>query len=541
VYTNATANPDVSLAGDTTQAQWYTGPADQPVTLNISIVYSGNTVSFYMNGTIVTTKIGTSIPCITSSAPYYPGIRVLSQSSIEDVISMNLLPAQGPTGPFTPTNLTLVSRAPQSVLSLNNSNSISVVKPGTVNLNDIDMPFVTSGNALTGPFVLNFMFNTDAAASTAANDGSTPSTTAHAVEFAVGLVSTVEARTAFNGTPTRTMLYGMMVNGRRSLYKTDEPSGPIPDSPNTITLSPNLSIQMSTSATPQFTVPLGGNHSLQMKYDGTNLSYYVDGKLILPNGAPADQGFTFTPTTKGPYYLVMSFANGDQFSSIPAGQTVCPTNFTLQVTMSELFGANSLLGTTLTHLQTFTYMASPNVLPTTASLPTGTNLTAQRVRTVPFQKDTSNSSSAQAEITYNGGVFTYAANDGASKAMVNLIIYMYCAGASAFTIRTLTFDIAGNLKGTLISAPSVTSTGGTVNMKLSFLLNSGDSFLLQASGGTSSNVTLDSGSVVVEKLPVAQGGGGQRWVTVKPIPKRHPSRKSSLRISRVSTKKGDRK
>jgi hypothetical protein len=73
-------------------------------------------------------------------------------------------------------------------------------------------------------------------------------------------------------------------------------------------------------------------------------------------------------------------------------------------------------------------------------------------------------------------------------------------------------------------------------MKLSLLLNTGDSFVIQASG-----TTLESGNIVVEKLPVAQGGGGERWVSVKPIPKRHPSRKSSLRISRLSTKKGSRK
>jgi hypothetical protein len=82
-------------------------------------------------------------------------------------------------------------------------------------------------------------------------------------------------------------------------------------------------------------------------------------------------------------------------------------------------------------------------------------------------------------------------------------------------------------------------------MKVSFILNSGDKFTLQAWGAAATTFSTGS-TVIVEKLPVAQGGGGkageeQRWINVKPIPKRHPSRKSSLRISRMSTKKGDRK
>jgi hypothetical protein len=80
-------------------------------------------------------------------------------------------------------------------------------------------------------------------------------------------------------------------------------------------------------------------------------------------------------------------------------------------------------------------------------------------------------------------------------------------------------------------------------MKVSFILNSGDIFILQA-WSSAATPFLTGSTLVVEKLPVAQGGGGQpdhRWVNVHPIPKRHPSRKSSLRITKNSTKKGNRK
>jgi hypothetical protein len=231
----------------------------------------------------------------------------------------------------------------------------------------------------------------------------------------------------------------------------------------------------------------------------------------------------------------MSFANSNQFSSIPLGQTVPPTNFTLQVTMSELFGSTNLLGTTLTHLQTFTtaytMVAAASALALTPF--------------VSFTKDNTNSSAAAAEVVYTtaDGQFTYSAADGTSKAMINLTINV--AAAATFNMRYLVF--ASGVTTPKITGPTIPASGtGAVwglTMKVSFILSNGDRFILQAWG---SATTFSTGStLIVEKLPVAQGGGGareeQRWINVKPIPKRHPSRKSSLRISRMSTKKGDRK
>jgi hypothetical protein len=530
-YTNATGGTDVTLLGDTNQAQWYIGPGTEPLTLNISIVFSGSSISYYINGNVVTTRLGNSVPCILSSAPYYAAVRVLSTPPVSgisnDTISMNLLPAAGATGAFTSTNLTLVSKAPSTVLNLGNANSISVVKSGPVTFSD--NPFVFSANPLTGPFVLNFMFNTDRGASQAAADGSAVSGAEHAVEFAVGFVTTVEARESFNAQGSNTFTYGMMVNGTAVGYKLNT-GGPVTVGANPATASPNPAAVagMSTSATQ--TIPRGGNHSLQIRFDGTNMSYYVDGVIV------AGTGFTFAPTNRGPYYLVMSFANSNQFSSIPLGQTVPPTNFTLQVTMSELFGSTNLLGTTLTHLQTFTtaytMVAAASALALTPY--------------VSFTKDNTNSSTATAEVVYTtaDGLFTYSATDGTSKAMINLTINV--AAAATFNMRYLVF--ASGVTTPKITGPTIPASGTGaawgLTMKVSFILSNGDRFILQAWG--SATPFLAGSTVIVEKLPVAQGGGGkageeQRWINVKPIPKRHPSRKSSLRISRMSTKKGGRK
>ena len=320
----------------------------------------------------------------------------------------------------------------------------------------------------------------------------------------------------------------MMVNGSAVGCKTDLNMG-IEFQERPIMTS----MQLTNNASQ--TIPRGGNHSLQIRFDGTNMSYYVDGQLATP---VTGQSFTFAPIDKGPYYLVMSFANGDQFSTIPLGQTVPPTNFTLQVTMSELFGATNLLGTTLTHLQTFTVRTSPAY-----SVPT-TVPTAVITTFVPFTLDSANSSATAAEVGYSGGVFTYVASDGASRAMINLTINV--SAALTFNMRYLVFGSTSTPKITGPTIPaSGTSTAWGLTMKASFILNSGDKFILQA-WATTATEFLTGSTLIVEKLPVAQGGGGsrsedQRWINVKPIPKRHPSRKSSLRMSRMSTKKESRK
>jgi len=374
------------------------------------------------------------------------------------------------------------------------------------------------------------MFNTDRGASQAAADGSEVSADNHAVEFAVGFVTSVTARESFNAQGSNTFTYGMMVNGTAVGYMVNS-GGPVTVGSNPATASPNpaAAAGMTTAATQ--TIPKGGNHSLQIRFDGTNMSYYVDGVIV------AGTGFTFAPTNRGPYYLVMSFANSSQFSSIPSGQTVPPTNFTVQVTMSELFGATNLLGTTLTHLQTFTTTYTMVVAASALAL----------TPYVSFTRDNTNSSTAAAEVVYTiaDGLFTYTATDGTSKAMINLTINV--AAAATFNMRYLVF--ASGVTTPKITGPTIPASGtGTtswgLSMKVSFILSNGDRFILQAWG--SATPFLAGSTVIVEKLPVAQGGGGktgeeQRWINVKPIPKRHPSRKSSLRISRMSTKKGDRK
>jgi len=397
---------------------------------------------------------------------------------------------------------------------------------------------VFSANPLTGSFILNFMFNTDRGASSA-TDGGAPSETAHAVEFAVGLVTSVATRESFNAQGLNTFKYGMMVNGSTVAYKTDFNMALAYENRPVMT-----SVRLTNNATQ--TIPKGGNHSLQIRFDGTNMSYYVDGQLATP---VAGQSFTFAPTDKGPYYLVMSFANGDQFSTIPSGQTVPPTNFTLQATMSELFGATNLLGTTLTHLQTFTATGGLSASAVINPGATATATAAVPNSHITFTKQDSNSSATAAEVNYNGaGIFTYVPNDGGSKAMINLTINLVASSANVpFVIRYLLFSSSA-IKMTGPSIPSLSNTAAGnahgVSMKVSFIMSPGDQFIIQGWGPITG---FGPGSIItVEKLPVAQGGGGkageeQRWINVKPIPKRHPSRKSSLRISRMSTKKGDRK
>jgi hypothetical protein len=544
VYTDATAVTNILTDTSQNNTSWYaTSSESTAVTLNISIVYTGNSVTFNINGVPIMTRLGSTVPFLSSAAPYYAAVRMLSISPA-DTVTLSITPAQGPTGAFTTGNLSFTSRAPANVLALGNSNTISVIKPGIVNLDTVDLPFVYSNNPLTGPFVLNFLFNTNTGASTLATDGGPVSTTAHAIEFAVGLVSTVAARNAFNGTSTNPMLYGMMVNGTTVAYKTNSGSFVSTSGPNVITPSPGASttIQMTNLAAP-ITMPFSGNHSLQIKYDGTNLSYYVDGQIIVPAG----QAFTFTPPIKAPYYLVMSFANGDQFSSVPLGRTVPPTNFSLQVISSELFGATGLLGPAQSHLQKFD-VNTPQPAAWTGA-PTAVNTASSYVI---FTKDTVNSSVSAAEIAHTNGIFTYTAADGSSRAMVNLTVNI-TSTVAAFSYRCVVFTGQPSATAKMIFpsasgwAQSMAASAGmgaaypwTSNAKFSFILNSGDSYVLQAYG-TGQSVTSWAGSIIVEKLPVAQGGGGRR-VPVTPIQKRRKFNSLKVRkASRVYTKKGAKK
>jgi len=331
----------------------------------------------------------------------------------------------------------------------------------------------------------------------------------------------------------------MMVNGSTVYYKTNSTIFlAAQPAVNAVTPSPVNSIQMTNDAAP-ITMPFRGNHSLQIRYDGTNLSYYVDGRIIVAPG----QLNTFTPTTRAPYYLVMSFANGDQLSSIPLGRVVPPTNFTLQVISSELFSATGLLGPSQTHLQMF------NVSATQGGAWTGAPGAVNTANSFfLFTIDGANSSAAAAEIAHNGGIFTYTAIDGSSRAMVNLTVnitsttgvFSYrCVvftGQPSTTAR-VTFPAASSWAQSMV--PTVTPPW-TSNAKFSFIMNSGDSFVLQGYGATLTTTSW-AGSIIVEKLPVAQGGGGRR-VPVSPI--RKLPKRISLKVrksSRIYTKKGAKK
>ena len=455
---------------------------------------------------------------------------MLGQISTSDTVTVNLLPATGQTGAFTPTNLTLISKAPTNVLSLGNANSISVVKSGTVNLDATDSPTVVSGNALTGPFVLNFMFNTDRGAASSNTDGGPTTPFSHGVEFAVGLVTHVSGRDTYDGKSG--FLYGMVVNttaaaaggssianAAATVYCKGEAavntgSGPVVGPTNAGSSSgvsywfgPTLPLANANLAI----IPKGGNHSLQIRFDGANLSYYVDGVLLRPSVAPPVAGTTcqVQASNRERFYLVMNFGNGSQFSSIPVGQRVPPTNFTIQVTMSEIFGgANNLLGTTLTHLQTFNTTYAMTTSAPAAVI--GTYAT--------FVLDTVNSSAFAPEVVYTtaNGQFRYTATDNVSRAMINLTINVSAAGA--FNMRYLVFNSSSALR---ITGPTIPASGATtvwgLTMKVSFILNTGDIFILQAWAPLGATPFLSGSTVVVEKLPVAQGGGGQpdhRWVNV---------------------------
>jgi hypothetical protein len=270
--------------------------------------------------------------------------------------------------------------------------------------------------------------------------------------------------------------------------------------------------------------------------------FYVDGSVILPTTTLAGQTYTFAPTNKGPYYLVMSFANSNQYSSIPTGLIAPPTNFDLQVTMNDLFTGPSIVGTAI-QIQQYNIMAQ--TIPTAA--PTVVNTPSLR-----WTIDTPNSSSAS-EISYvdtaspAAGVFTYRAVDGSSRAMVNLIMNVMNTG-STFYIRYIVFTgqpATTTTPGPRTVGPWIQSVGTSLTMKVSFLMNHLDSFVLQMYGPAG---TL-SGTLVVEKLPVASGGGGQeggggssglyRNIQMYPIPKR--GKHNSLRVRKASTKSGTKK
>ena len=517
-YTDASAT-DLSNSGSWNAATSATGPT----TVTFALVYTESTVSYFVNGMPIVTKLGNSVPFITS-APVYAAIRIRGLDAL-DTVTMSVLPTQGPTGASPSSSLSLISSAATNAVTLKNGTTVSVIKSGAVNLDTVDRPFVVSANPLTGPFVLNFLFHTNTGASTTATDGSPPSTTSSALEFAVGLVTGLDARDRFDGglTQTGTMQYGLMVNGSSVYYKTDSTTS-LTSLPSIVgpTQSPVNSAKLTNTATQ--TLPFGGNHSLQIKFDGTALFFYVDGSIILPNTTTtASQNHTFTPTNKGPYYLVMSFANSDQYSSIPSGQTAPPTNFDLQVMMNDLFTAPNMVGTTIQIRQ---YNINTQTFPNSV-------FASVSASPILFTLDGANSSTTS-EISYATGVFTYRAIDGASKAMVNLIVNVMNTGGT-FYMRYIVFPgQPATTPPPRTVGPWIQSVGTSITMQDSFLMNHADSFILQMYGPAG---TL-SGTLVIEKLPVASGGGYKN-ISVFPIRKRW--NRTSLRVHKESSTKASTK
>jgi hypothetical protein len=342
------------------------------------------------------------------------------------------------------------------------------------------------------------------------------------------------------------MQYGLMVNTPTAgspaavYYKTDSTTFLTSlASIATPTTSPVNTAKLTNTASQ--TVPFGGNHSLQIRFDGTNMFFYVDGSAILPTTTLAGQTYTFAPTNKGPYYLVMSFANSNQFSSVPSGLLAPPTNFDLQVTMNDLFTGPSIVGTAI-QIQQY-IIKNPQTFPTAVAGITGVNTPSMR-----WTIDTPNSSSAS-EISYvdtatpaAAGIFTYTAIDGSSKAMVNLIVNIFNTG-SGFFMRYVVFPGQPALTpGPRTVGPWIQSQTTSLTMKVSFLMTHLDSFIVQMYGTAG---TL-SGTLVIEKLPVASGGGQEgggsglyRNIQVYPIPKR--GKHNSLRVRKASTKAGTKK
>jgi hypothetical protein len=517
VYTDASAT-DLTNSGSWNPATSATGPT----TVTFALVYTESTVSYFVNGTPVMTKLGNTVPFITS-APVYAAIRIRGLDPL-DTVTISVMPTQGPTGAAPSSAISLISSAATNAVTLKNGTTVSVIKSGAVNLDTVDRPFVVSANPLTGPFVLNFLFHTNTGASTGETDGSPPSTTSSALEFAVGLVTGLDARDRFDGglTQAGSMQYGMMLNGNSVFYKTDSNTFLTILTIANPTQSPVNSANVTNRATQ--TVPFGGHHSLQIKFDGTALFFYVDGSIILPNTTTtASQNHTFIPTNKGPYYLVMSFANSDQYSSIPSGQTAPPTNFDLQVTMNDLFAAPNMVGTAIQIRQ---YNINTQTFPNAA--PASVNASP-----VLFTLDGPNSSTTS-EISYATGIFTYRAIDGASKAMVNLVVNLMNPSGT-FYMRYIVFPgQPATTPPPRTVGPWIQSSGTSITMKDSFLMSHADSFILQMYGPSGTM----SGTLVVEKLPVASGGGYKN-ISVFPIRKRW--NRTSLRVHKDSSTKSSTK
>jgi hypothetical protein len=163
---------------------------------------------------------------------------------------------------------------------------------------------------------------------------------------------------------------------------------------------------------------------------------------------------------------------------------------------------------------------------------------------VRWSLDSPNSSTTS-EIYYVGttttGIFTYRAVDGASKAMVNLIINVMNTGGT-FYMRYVVFPGQPAITpGPRTVGPWIQSQATSLTMKVSFLMNHLDSFIVQMYGPTG---TL-SGTLVIEKLPVASGGalqeGGGLYKNIQVYPIAKLRKHNSIRIRKSTKKSGTKK
>jgi hypothetical protein len=205
--------------------------------------------------------------------------------------------------------------------------------------------------------------------------------------------------------------------------------------------------------------------------------------------------------------------------------------------MNDLFTGPSIVGTAI-QIQQY-IIKSPQTFPTAT-------FTTVHTPSMRWTIDTPNSSSAS-EISYvevvspAAGIFTYTAIDGASKAMVNLIVNIISTG-SGFYMRYVVFPGQPAITpGPRTVGPWIQSQATSLTMKVSFLMTHLDSFVLQMYGPAG---TL-SGTLVIEKLPVASGGalqeGGGLYKNIQVYPIAKLRKHNSIRIRKSTKKSGTKK
>jgi hypothetical protein len=168
---------------------------------------------------------------------------------------------------------------------------------------------------------------------------------------------------------------------------------------------------------------------------------------------------------------------------------------------------------------------------------------------VILTKDMLNSSMAAPEIQQvsSGGQFKYVAKDGTSKALVNLNVNLMVSYANSPNVELVCLVFTGIPTASSKPrqtyppfgywTPGVVSMGtgsaGSLNYLLtgdaSFILNTGDSFVIQISNTIENSWSIVQGTLTVEKMPILVGGN-IIGIPNYPLP--------PLRKSLVNVKKG---